>query len=1059
MFGRSQRRRNPHRSPTKTGLHRLAYRGVQPRSWQTFFERLEERAMLSSVQLDMRADAFTRTWEVFAVVSSDDNAGLAGVAFNVVGSDGLTVNAATFQPPPNFTTQSQNQPAVGQNMSGLQDRNTAARGVGQGTAVRLALGTYTGFAGMLTIEALDMGASVLPTGWQPNMNINPVLADSFFGDAQNIPAVIGDANRDGRANAADFISVQVNFGGTGAVGIPGDANLNGVVNADDFAAVLANLGETWQTVGGSPVAGNDAFATNEDIPITRTAPGVLANDSDPDGDPLTAAVVTLPASGSLSFNDDGSFVYTPNANFHGTDSFTYRVSDGKSASNLATATITINPVNDVAQAVNDPFTTDEDAPLSINAPGVLANDTDADGDPLTAVVESNPAHGMLTLNANGSFAYTPEANFHGTDSFTYRANDGTANSAVATVTITINSVNDAPQAVNETFSTPADTPLTVAAPGVLANDTDADGDPITAMLVTDALNGTVTLSPDGSFTYVPDPGTSGADNFFYRVSDGTSESGIASAQILVGVVAPVAADDAFSTDEDQPLTVPAPGVLANDTDANGDSLTAVLVTDVTDGTLVLDPDGSFTYTPDADFNGTDSFTYRANDGITDSEIATVTITVNAVNDLPMATDDGFTTDEDTPLTRTVEIRETDSFPSQRIVIDNGVLANDTDPDGDALTAVLVTDVTNGTLVLNADGSFTYTPDADFSGAESFTYRANDGTTNSEIATVTITVNAINDSPVAMDDSYTTNVDQELTVPAPGVLGNDTDPDGDPLMAAVLSDPTNGTLMLNPDGSLTYDPDPGFSGTDTFQYQAGDGTAASTTVTVTITVNTVPVAQGDSFTTDEDMPLVVAVPGVLGNDSDGDGDPLTAMQVSGPGNGNLALNPDGSFTYSPNANFNGSDSFSYRANDGTADSEVVTVAITVNAVNDPPMNTVPGAQTTPVDTPLTFTGANAISISDADAGAAELLVTLTATNGTLTLSGNSGLTFTEGDGTSDAVMTFTGTLTDINAALAGMVFTPNAGFTGLAGVEIVTNDQGNTGGGAEIDTDLVEITVG
>ena len=189
---------------------------------------------------------------------------------------------------------------------------------------------------------------------------------------------------------------------------------------------------------------------------------------------------------------------------------------------------------------------------------------------------------------------------------------------------------------------------------------------------------------------------------------------------------------AYPTDEDTPLSVDAPGVLGNDTDPDGDTLSAILVTDAAHGTLALAADGSFTYTPDADFNGTDSFTYTASDGDLTSGPATVTITVGAVNDAPAAADDSAETDEDTPLS----------------VDAPGVLGNDTDPDGDTLSATLVTDAAHGTLALAADGSFTYTPDADFNGTDSFTYTASDGELTSGPATVTITVVPVDDPPAA-----------------------------------------------------------------------------------------------------------------------------------------------------------------------------------------------------------------------------------------------------------------------------------------------------------------------
>ena len=278
--------------------------------------------------------------------------------------------------------------------------------------------------------------------------------------------------------------------------------------------------------------------------------------------------------------------------------------------------------------------------------------------------------------------------------------------------------------------------------GLLANDRDANGDPLTASLVDGPQQGTLALQPDGSFAYTPNPGFHGVDTFTYKANDGQVDSNLATVTIAVGPVnsSPAAADDAFGVDEDQVLSVAGPGVLANDTDANGDALGAVLVAGPRNGTLVLGADGSFDYTPKAGFNGTDSFTYKANDGQADSLPANVAITVNPVNHAPTAADDVYATDQGQALT----------------VPTNGVLGNDTDVDGDALTAVLVDGPTNGTLALNADGSFQYAPNDGFNGADSFTYKANDGQADSLPANVTITVNPVNHAPTAADDGYATD---------------------------------------------------------------------------------------------------------------------------------------------------------------------------------------------------------------------------------------------------------------------------------------------------------------
>ena len=273
----------------------------------------------------------------------------------------------------------------------------------------------------------------------------------------------------------------------------------------------------------------------------------------------------------------------------------------------------------------------------------------------------------------------------------------------------------------------------------------------------------------------------------------------------------------------------------------------------------------------------------------------------------------------------------------------GVLGNDSDPDNDGLTAVLATPPANGDLSFQANGAFTYTPNPGFSGVDSFTYYASDGELGSQLATVTITVAPpapVNQPPQAVNDAYQTDADTPLNVSAPGVLGNDSDPDNDGLSAVLISGPANGQLNLSTSGAFTYTPNPGFSGVDSFTYQAFDGELSSNTATVTITVNPIappnqpPVAAADAYSTSAGVPLVVAAPGVLDNDSDPDGDDLVAVLVTPPASGDLSFQADGGFTYTPNPGFSGIDSFTYRAWDGELASPPVTVTITVTPVSTP-----------------------------------------------------------------------------------------------------------------------------
>ncbi|MGH6932394.1 MAG: cadherin-like domain-containing protein, partial [Dongiaceae bacterium] len=310
--------------------------------------------------------------------------------------------------------------------------------------------------------------------------------------------------------------------------------------------------------------------------------------------------------------------------------------------------------------------------------------------------------------------------------------------------------NNPPVAVADTGATGEGVPTTIT---VLANDTDVDGDPLTVTAAF-AGNGSVTINPDGTITYTPNAGFAGTDTITYQISDGNGGTSSVSFTVFVNAIGnnpPVAVADSGATDEGLAITI---DVLANDTDVDGDPLT-VTAASALNGSVVINPDGTLGYTPNANFNGTDTIVYTISDGNGGTDTAVVTVTVNPVNDAPVANDDAASTDEDTPVTITV-------------------LANDTDVDGDPLT-VSGASAGNGSVVINPDGTLGYTPNAEFNGTDTITYTISDGNGGTDTAVVTVTVNPVNDAPVANDDAASTDEDTPVTIT---VLANDTDVDGD-----------------------------------------------------------------------------------------------------------------------------------------------------------------------------------------------------------------------------------------------------------------------------------------
>ncbi|MDH3308253.1 MAG: Ig-like domain-containing protein, partial [Acidimicrobiia bacterium] len=591
----------------------------------------------------------------------------------------------------------------------------------------------------------------------------------------------------------------------------------------------------------------------------------------------------------------------------------------------ATATVQVGVLEAPPVANDDSANTSEDIAKIID---VLANDSDPNGniDPTKVTVTVDPSQGTATPNPDGTITYTPALNTNGADSFTYRVCDTTSPTPLcdtATVTVNVVAVDDPPNAVDDTVDTDKNTAATW---NLVVNDTDPENnlDPTTLDVLSGPTKGNLVNNGNGTVTYTPNTGYSGADSFTYEVCDTSSPTPLcntATVSITVNSVnePPVANADAISTAEDVAVTI---DVATNDTDPDGNlDPTSVRIPagkGPSNGTAVVNPDGTITYTPAANYFGTDTFEYEICDTgdpvLCSTTSAIVTTTVVQVDDPPAAVDENQSGSEDTPKTWTLSA---------------------TDPDGNLSWATLsvIDGPDNGTLTLHGSGSVTYAPAQDYNGPDSFTYQVCDTTGLCDTATVSISVVAVPDPPVANGDSVKTNEGTQATW---NVAANDTDPDGDLDLDSItiVTAPTNGTVDSIGTGTITYTPTG--AGTDSLVYRICDSTPTCVTATVNITIDNLPdppVAIDEAVGTDEDTPRTWTL---SASDVDGNLDWNTLSVVSGPSNGTLDLNGSGSVTYTPTQDYYGSDSFTYQVCDTTGLCDSATVSLTVNPQPDPPV---------------------------------------------------------------------------------------------------------------------------
>ncbi|AWG78624.1 RTX toxin [Vibrio parahaemolyticus] len=920
----------------------------------------------------------------------------------------------------------------------------------------------------LTFTATDpSGESVSQT---VDFTVAPVVdieADSAD-VVEDTPTIINVLGNDTFESTDKVVSLDADNGPkNGTVIVNNDGTVtytpdDNYVGEDTFTYIVTSGGMSESTtvevnvtpVNDAPVAKDDIATTQEDTAVTID---VLPNDTDVDGDKLSIQSATVPEAQGKVEIVDGKLVFTPAENFNGDAEITYTLTDG-ALTDQATVKVTVNAVNDtpvVESNIADQALAEDFTPHTIDLNTAFSDVDNVDGE-LTFSVSGNS--NIQVAIVNGIATITPTADWNGSETLTFTATDPSGESISQTVNFTVAPVADI---VADKATVVEDTPTIIK---VLGNDTfEGDGKVVSLDANNGPANGTVSVNPDGSVTYTPNDNYVGKDTFTYIVtSGGVSESTTVEVNVTPVNDAPVAKDDIATTQEDTAVTI---DVLSNDTDVDGDKLSIQSATVPEAQGKVEIVDGKLVFTPAENFNGHAEITYTVTDGQLTDE-AKVTVTVNPVNDAPTIkvdavesiTEDAVNTDT---VVATLTVRDTDTSEDQLTVslennsngyfvlvgnevkltqagvdaVNNDELnlkdltisasvsdgLNPTANDSDSLIVnrvndaptvenaiadqVLSEDFDAYTIDLNevfkdsdsalnfsvsgnnsiqisiVNGVATITPTADWNGSETLTFTATDPSGESVSQPVNFTV-----APVAdiVADKATVVEDTSTVIK---VLGNDTfEGDGKVVSLDTNNGPANGTVSVNPDGSVTYTPNDNYQGTDSFTYiVTSGGVSESTTVSVDVTpVNDAPVAKDDTAITDEDTPVTIDV---LPNDNDIDGDKLSIQSASVPEVQGKVEIVDGKLVFTPAENFNGDAEITYTVTDGQLTDEAK-VTVTVNPVNDAPTIKVDAVESITEDAVSTDTVVATLTVRDTDTPEDQLTVSLeNNSNGYFVLVGN------------------------------------------------------------------------